>query len=270
MNLNMRVTFLLCLAVTAAIVFVVYGGGVDFRRHYVENEPNEYISEEEAEISDLDKCGRLRFALVHGKYAGKSYILGQESNKSHNISECTIPVVLKHDEKKPCGEKCANFKNVIVFDFVRSKIEINGFGIRDINIPKVKYLAGDKQLDKILPLGKGDHFKELHGRANILERILKCFHSGLIPVLTSKNLTVPFSDVLQWDNALLRTSESRENFGDSNYGLSEANLFELKRVGFLIYQRYFSSKERIVDFALAAVQHKLGHDPPFHQVWPNY
>jgi len=125
----------------------------------------------------------------------------------------------------------------------------------------------------------------------LLTAIVDCLKTGTVPIvsLCSKKEDLPYSWALDWAKAAILVEKDNLNVRSLLFSffyspcihyicmnwqdvlislpsMDEKQLFELRRVGWLIADRYFSSPETFLDFAVAAVRDLVGLQPELHQM----
>lgn len=89
-------------------------------------------------------------------------------------------------------------------------------------------------------------------------RFLEALSFGCIPVVLSDNWILPFDEVIDWSLSALQFNESQLLFiGDILRDFTEADIDALRENGLSIYQKYFSTKERIVLTTLSIIEKRI-------------
>jgi len=89
-------------------------------------------------------------------------------------------------------------------------------------------------------------------------RVLECLHAGSVPVILSREILLPFHEVIDWSQAAIILPVQR--ITELHYllrTLPHSDIFHLKRQGRLILEHYLSTKRQVIQSLLNVVRHRL-------------
>ncbi|CAG7820375.1 unnamed protein product, partial [Allacma fusca] len=96
----------------------------------------------------------------------------------------------------------------------------------------------------------------------VLFKLLHTLKHGSIPVVVGSNFEPPFSEVLDWSKIIVSLPLSRlpelSNFLRS---FSTEDIFEFRKNGRTVFDKYFSSTEKVVDTVVAIMRTRVGMIP---------
>lgn len=89
-------------------------------------------------------------------------------------------------------------------------------------------------------------------------RFLEALKFGCIPVILSNHLLLPFSEVIDWNNAVVWADERKiTNIPVILRNISVTKVFEMRQYSLFYYKTYFSSIERIVFTTIQILKNRI-------------
>ncbi|CAJ0581736.1 unnamed protein product, partial [Mesorhabditis spiculigera] len=89
-------------------------------------------------------------------------------------------------------------------------------------------------------------------------RFLESLGAGCIPVVLSDNWVLPFTEIIDWDTAVIRVSEKNVLLTpDVVFSIPRRRIETMRRAAKMLYHRYFASVERIANSSLEIIFARL-------------
>ena len=110
------------------------------------------------------------------------------------------------------------------------------------------------------------------GRRLATYRFLESLKAGCIPVLLSNSWVLPFSEVIDWQKAVVRADERLlTQILPTLRRIPAERVMEMKTYGIFFYYEYFASVEQIVHTAIAIIKERVfKHTMRDKNVWNKY